>query len=242
MSDIKNQELNSADYEYLNAFLQQEDGGGGKDQANNTVLRGTLIKKPKRVAPGVVRKLLEMGLIEPARIDYDTVPTRLTALGKKLLGIPFPDAETTVQAIETIYQGCKFRSRTEARWAVFFTALGIKWVYEPEGFKIGNIRYLPDFLLFPPKNPGGGDFAKAHTFAQASRITMLLCEGPPGVDSQILLSWNATDGTTAKSVYVVLKRDGSTDFIPADIAMSEDERANYLAGVNASRQERFDRE
>ncbi len=38
------------------------------------------------------------------------------------------------KAIETLYKGYRFRSRLEARWAVFFDALGLKWEYEKEGF------------------------------------------------------------------------------------------------------------
>ncbi|TQS30021.1 hypothetical protein [Microbispora sp. KK1-11] len=57
----------------------------------------------------------------------------------------------TLQAIETQYSGCRFRSRLEARWAVFFDTLGIPWEYEPQGYLIGpedNRRpYLPDFYL-----------------------------------------------------------------------------------------------
>lgn len=58
-----------------------------------------------------------------------------------------------MRAIETEYRGCRFRSRLEARWAVFFDALDIEWLYEPEGFEKvyweeeGPIRYLPDFFL-----------------------------------------------------------------------------------------------
>lgn len=53
-----------------------------------------------------------------------------------------------IKAIETAYQGYRFRSRLEARWAVFFNALGLRWQYEPEGFELpGGERYLPDFLL-----------------------------------------------------------------------------------------------
>lgn len=53
-----------------------------------------------------------------------------------------------IQAIPTRYAGCHFRSRLEARWAVFFDALGIRWEYEPEGF-MGHREecYLPDFQL-----------------------------------------------------------------------------------------------
>jgi hypothetical protein len=53
-----------------------------------------------------------------------------------------------IQAIETRYKGYRFRSRLEARWAVYFDALGIEWVYEQEGYKLpdGSL-YLPDFYL-----------------------------------------------------------------------------------------------
>jgi len=52
-----------------------------------------------------------------------------------------------IKAIETSYRGCRFRSRLEARWAVFFDALGIKWEYEKEGFELDGRRYLPDFWI-----------------------------------------------------------------------------------------------
>ena len=53
-----------------------------------------------------------------------------------------------LKPIQTEYKGYLFRSRLEARWAVFFDALGVRWEYEPEGFDLGDgIMYLPDFLL-----------------------------------------------------------------------------------------------
>jgi hypothetical protein len=54
-----------------------------------------------------------------------------------------------MKTIETKYKGYRFRSRLEARWAVFFDALGVKWEYEPEGFDLGKEAgwYLPDFFL-----------------------------------------------------------------------------------------------
>lgn len=52
-----------------------------------------------------------------------------------------------IKAIETEYAGHKFRSRLEARWAVFFDALGIHWHYEEEGLDLPSGRYLPDFRL-----------------------------------------------------------------------------------------------
>jgi len=53
-----------------------------------------------------------------------------------------------IRAIETIYSGYRFRSRLEARWAIYFDALGIQYEYEPEGFDLGEAGwYLPDFYL-----------------------------------------------------------------------------------------------
>lgn len=53
-----------------------------------------------------------------------------------------------IKPIETSYNGCLFRSRLEARWALFFDILDVKWEYEPKCFDLGHgILYLPDFWL-----------------------------------------------------------------------------------------------
>lgn len=52
-----------------------------------------------------------------------------------------------MQAIETIFDGYRFRSRLEARWAVFFKTLGVKYEYEKEGYDLDGVWYLPDFWL-----------------------------------------------------------------------------------------------
>lgn len=61
-----------------------------------------------------------------------------------------------IKAKETYYDGYRFRSRLEARWAVFFDAAKIKYIYESEGYVIpcsyhegtGDTDvYLPDFYL-----------------------------------------------------------------------------------------------
>lgn len=62
-----------------------------------------------------------------------------------------------IHAIETTYNGRRFRSRLEARWAVFFDALHTHYVYEPEGYDLAGsgwvrtdgpgLLYLPDFWL-----------------------------------------------------------------------------------------------
>lgn len=53
-----------------------------------------------------------------------------------------------VKPIETIYKGYRFRSRLEAKWAIFLEHLQVKFEYEIEGFDLGKHGYyLPDFWL-----------------------------------------------------------------------------------------------
>ena len=76
-----------------------------------------------------------------------------------------PGSNRTIKAIETRYRGYRFRSRLEARWAVFFDAARIPYQYEPEGFQLSDgTLYLPDFYL-PTVNlrstkPGKGMYAE----------------------------------------------------------------------------------
>ena len=55
--------------------------------------------------------------------------------------------DRTIKPIETVYNGFRFRSRLEARWAVFFDAIGLKYEYEIEGYATNSICYLPDFYI-----------------------------------------------------------------------------------------------
>lgn len=59
-----------------------------------------------------------------------------------------------IKPIETVYKGYRFRSRLEARWAVFFDALGLNWKYESEGFDVDGEYYLPDFFVEVDKDYG----------------------------------------------------------------------------------------
>lgn len=45
------------------------------------------------------------------------------------------------------YRGIRMRSRLEVKYAKFFDCHRVKWSYEPEGFQILGVRYLPDFYL-----------------------------------------------------------------------------------------------
>lgn len=93
--------------------------------------------------------------------------------------------------IQTAYNGHHFRSRLEARWAVFFDALGVKYEYEAEGYDLDGVWYLPDFWLpemacYVEIKPADPDMAeglmldeKAFLLAVKSDRTVLTVYGPP---------------------------------------------------------------
>lgn len=83
----------------------------------------------------------------------------------------------TPQVIPTRYAGCHFRSRLEARWAVFFDTLGIRWEYEPEGFATSQGPYLPDFRIRVPDDGYPYWFEVKHEgFVQDDRHRVLCVE------------------------------------------------------------------
>lgn len=108
-----------------------------------------------------------------------------------------------MKAIETKYKGYRFRSRLEARWAVFFDALGIEWEYELEGFQFDNgIRYLPDFYLpdldlwveIKGQPPTASEVDKARRLALEGDKAVVVWWGAPKVDwpgrRGFLFAWN----------------------------------------------------
>lgn len=119
----------------------------------------------------------------------------------------------TLRAIETQYKGYRFRSRLEARWAVFFDALGIKWAYEAEGFDLPGVgRYLPDFFVLGNSRYGPYFEIKgeAPTKEELRKMSILCREkcaygailvGTPGGDSRSYHFFDK-DGDESSSFYV----------------------------------------
>jgi hypothetical protein len=52
-----------------------------------------------------------------------------------------------ISAIPATHNGIRFRSRLEARWAMFFDLMRVDWRYEYEGYKLPSGWYVPDFWL-----------------------------------------------------------------------------------------------
>ena len=114
----------------------------------------------------------------------------------------------TIKAIETRYKGYLFRSRLEARWAVFFDALGVRYEYEKEGFNLDGINYLPDFWLPDYKEwveikPEGAPviervYLAGKMIMWRNKVDLRghACVGPDMYLKHSGASWHLTDGET----------------------------------------------
>lgn len=94
-----------------------------------------------------------------------------------------------IKAIETRYKGYRFRSRLEARWAVFFDALNIPYEYEKQGYDLGQDGpYLPDFWLPGHKlwmevkgeEPTEDEHAKSAALARMTEWPVVIVSGQIG--------------------------------------------------------------
>ncbi|HEY1718385.1 MAG TPA: hypothetical protein VGH42_08855 [Verrucomicrobiae bacterium] len=47
-----------------------------------------------------------------------------------------------------MYQGQKFRSKHEERFAIYLNSLGVSWSYEIHSFSFSGLVYTPDFLIW----------------------------------------------------------------------------------------------
>lgn len=133
-------------------------------------------------------------------------------------------ATTALKAIETIFKGYRFRSRLEARWAVFYEALGIDWRYEDEGFDLDGSRYLPDFYLphldcfieIKGKYPADWEYdlcAKLAAFS-GKRVYLFYGNIPSFKSHWMLDSW---DGESAFVFYPNGNSDGSHTWCECDV-------------------------
>lgn len=160
------------------------------------------------------------------------------------------DPTQRITAIPTRYKGYTCRSRTEARWCVFWDAMQIRFEFEPEGLQMENgERYLPDFYLpdfkwFCEVKPTEGilNFEdKARRFALAAGIDILFLVGPPDFRSYRGISGGFDDGmeySLDTKMWTKATREGRLYAAPSyDLGdvFSDD----YQTAIWASRGERF---
>lgn len=95
---------------------------------------------------------------------------------------------TMIKAIPTEYKGVTYRSKIEARWAVFFDLAGIRVQYEEEAYELPSGRYLPDFYIpqlgvfFEVKPDNWTDFTEHRELHEATGRPVIVALGPPAND------------------------------------------------------------
>lgn len=95
------------------------------------------------------------------------------------------------QPIPTLYDGYRFRSKNEAKWAAFYKKLGIPYRYEADRYPVNGGTYLIDFefqeqeekgitdclIEIKPKEPTAEECAKAEWLAQTRGIPVYIFYG-----------------------------------------------------------------
>lgn len=107
-------------------------------------------------------------------------------------------SEPRIAAIETHWNGFRFRSRLEARWAVFLSEMGVEFSYEPEGFDLGAEGwYLPDFQLtgwnyaeVKPAALSEQEQKKCVALAEQTHKDVIFLVGPPDFKLFQFYTWD----------------------------------------------------
>src|SRR5262245_12625386 len=99
----------------------------------------------------------------------------------------------TIRPIQTFFDGYRFRSRTEARFAVMWRALGWPYQFEMQGFALEHGPFLPDFYLddcrvfFEVKGTMPSDYhiGLCANLADEHDCTVFLAVGQPEHDAAV---------------------------------------------------------
>lgn len=148
------------------------------------------------------------------------------------------------KAIDTLYRGFRFRSRLEARWAVFFDQAKVKWLYEDEGYQLPSGWYLPDFYLpdyriFAEIKPDGFFAHEAHK-SRETRLAEELAYSFPDTEDRVVLMFSGDP--IAAIPYEMKIRHGLHAPLLGLRAFSEHLKAdgNQRRGALAARAARFE--
>lgn len=159
-----------------------------------------------------------------------------------------------IKSLNTKHSGYNFRSRLEARWAIYFEEMGWDdYLYEPQGFALENgDKYLPDFYLPNFKTfvevkfdvLDEFDFDKARLLVKATRIPLIILDSDPGLRHFTQLFFDE-EAEEVKTVEVNLVEDPHKkgSFITNLILVDEEDYIanNFLEPIDAVRMARENR-
>jgi len=137
-----------------------------------------------------------------------------------------PLVKNEISTRETAYDGHRFRTQAEARWAVFFNTVGWRYEYKKQGYDLQGTWYLPDFFI--PEigywlevigtEPTEDEVTLCTHLVEATGHPCLLAEGPPLAREQLRL-------------FAV--KDGSEFFEGQQLYFADDRRNNGEFWLNS---------
>jgi len=124
-----------------------------------------------------------------------------------------------ITAIPTLYNGISYRSRLEARWALYFDLINYNFEYELEGYDLGRFGwYLPDFYLIntkqncyieiKPTMPDKPYLRKLYEFAKLINDPFYIAVGSPSPENIILYRFDISiENPPEQAILKYLHRD-----------------------------------
>lgn len=149
-----------------------------------------------------------------------------------------------IRAIQTSFKGYLFRSRLEARWAVFFDYLGLSWEYEKEGFDLPTRRYLPDFWIADKDHPqfkNAGYWLEIKPFMMSEEELNLLGELAAFTGHNAYgCCGNIGDGLKVITAHPWRYPEGDKRNFPGEKLVQVDGKTAAIAGITERKNERLE--
>lgn len=158
-----------------------------------------------------------------------------------------------IKSLNTRHNGYNFRSRLEARWAVFFDEMGWDYLYEPQGYALANGDaylpdfYLPDFVTFLEVKfevLGDFDLNRAIGLVEATQIPLVILDRDPSLKHLTQLRVDKEGKVTPKEINLVEDPDKKNKFLKGHLLVDEEDYIEMelyepIAAVKKARSQRF---
>lgn len=144
-----------------------------------------------------------------------------------------------MKAIPTTYNGVKYRSRTEARWAKFLELIGAEAQYEVEGFDLDGEWYIPDFFLslsrvwleVKPYAANTREERLGRKLSAASAMPVVIVEGNPGKTAEFRFS---IKGAPFVRAHCVNEFCGNAAYLCTDTSAPHEQSGVWLSPARMS--------
>lgn len=148
-----------------------------------------------------------------------------------------------IKSIDTTWEGYRFRSRLEARWAVYFKEMGWEFLYEPQGYDLQDgTKYLPDFylprfvtfveikcdLLTP------FDFTRAQKLVESTDIPLVIIDRDPTIRFFTQIKPHEEEGFTTCEVNLIENPNNPNSLLENHLLVDEDDY-NRIDHIDPSR-------